>query len=157
MLIPEGYILSNEISDLGKIHIANFSMFQKLVEDSNARNVTIKYGNCTFVNPDSPFLPNNFRNIIIKNRFTCMDNLVLTTYATQFLECTKKDLINMEHSLGEVKIQGKSFVKLDSNLVKSIRNKTITNINYKDYLECIANNSILGGVKLSKNNYMVWY
>lgn len=157
MFIPENYVLSNEIADQGGIHIANISNFIKLVTKEGIPDTIIKYGNCTFLNKKSPYLPKTFMKIIFdkNNKITDMSNKLLSSYIQTEFNCTKKEFINGTNSK-EVKVAGKSFIEIQDNIL-SIKDKVITNINKEDYEDCLACDDIQGGFKLSKNNYLVWY
>jgi len=164
MLLTSNYVLSNEVAKKSNIHIANFSNFAKYIQDNDIDNTVIKQGNCTFLNKFSPYLPKNFKEIINSNTFTDLNNCVLKTYFCNYFECSKKDILNAKTTENGInvnvtafKIEGKEFLKFNDELAKQFKNVVLTNITKQDYLECIENNDIKDAIKLSKNNYMVWY
>jgi hypothetical protein len=157
MIISDNYVLSNEVAEMGKIEIANFSMFQKLCEDTNIHGAIEKYGNCTFLNSRSMDVPNNFRKIMQNNKMTNLKNCILLSYATSYLQTTKKDFTKMKEVVRVFKVAGKEFVEVSPELADIMKNKVVTNINREDFEECTELGDIDGGIKLSKNNYMVWY
>lgn len=156
MLIPKGYILSNEIADKGGIHIANFSTFVKKVEDANIKDAVLKYGNCTFINIYSDYIPKAFLKITGQNKMTPMDDKVLTSFVKSEFKCTLKEFLRIPGSK-EVKVQGKSFIQLPLEFINTVKDKVLTNINKRDYNDCDLNDDIDGAVKLSNDNYLVWY
>jgi len=157
MIISDNYVLSNEIAEKGHIHIANFSMFQKLCEDRNIKGAIEKYGNCTFINSRSIDVPNNFRKIMQTEKMTDLKNCVLLSYITSYLETSKANFSKLKDVIRTFKVSGKEFVEVTPELAKIMKNKVVTNINKKDFEECTINGDIDGGIKLSNNNYMVWY
>jgi len=164
MLLTENYILSNEVSKKGNIHIANFSNFAKHVESYDILDTVLKQGNCTFLNKHSLHLPKNFKEIISTNTFTNLQNTVLSTYFCTYFECLRGDILKANKTekgtdvnITEFKVQGKSFLKFNDELSKQLKKVVLTNIPKKDFFECLENNYIEDGIRLSRNNYMVWY
>jgi len=157
MIITDNFKLSNEIAKHGNIHIANFSMFQKLCEDNNTLDAIEKYGNCTFVNSRSMDVPNNFRKIMQTEKMTDLTNCVLVSYASSYFDTNKKDFLKIPNIKRTFTVEGKLFAELDKELAEVFKTKVITNVDYPDYLECVKEGTIDGGIKLSKNNYIVWY
>jgi len=157
MVISDHYVLSNEVAQKGNIHIANFSMFQKLCEDRNIRGAVEKYGNCTFLNSRSIDVPNNFRKIMQSEKMTDLKNCVLVSYIVSYFQTTKKDFLKLKDIKRVFKVAGKEFAELTPEFANIMNKKIVTNIDKKDYDECVEDNLINGGVKLSKNNYIVWY
>lgn len=157
MIISNHYVLSNEIAEIAEIAIANFSMFQNLCEERNIRGAVEKYGNCTFINSRSIDVPNNFRKIMQSNDMTDLKNCVLLSYVTAYLDTNKKQFTAIPEVLRTFKVAGKEFAEVTQELADIMKTKVVTNINYKDLLDCSDNNDIEGAIKLSKNNYIVWY
>lgn len=164
MLLTEDYVLSNEVSEKGNIHIANFSNFAKHIQENDIQGVVIKQGNCTFLNMYSPYLPKNFREIINSNKFTSLNNSILSTYFCTQFQCLKGEILkakktekNMDIIINEFKVSKKSFLRFDDNISSIFNKSIITNIPKKDFEECIQENYIEDGVRLSRNNYLVWY
>jgi len=164
MLLTNDYVLSNEVSKKGNIHIANFSNFAKYIQDNDIPDTVIKQGNCTFLNMYSMHLPKNFKEIINHNTFTNLQNSVLSTYFCTYFNCLKSDILkvkktekNIDVNVTEFEIQRKSFLRFNDELAKQLKNVVLTNIPKKDYIECLENSYIEDGIKLSRNNYMVWY
>jgi len=157
MIISDNYVLSNEVAEVGGIAIANFSMFNNLCETHNIKGAIEKYGNCTFLNSRSIDVPNNFRKIMQNNKMTDLKNCVLLPYVTSYLQTSKKDFIKIPDVKRVFKVAGKEFAEVSPELADIMKNKVVTNINKEDYEECTINGDIDGSIKLSKNNYMVWY
>jgi hypothetical protein len=157
MVISDNYVLSNEIAQKGNIHIANFSMFQNLCEERNIRGAIEKYGNCTFVNSRSIDVPNNFRKIMQSEEMTDLKNCVLLSYVTSYFQTSKKDFTSLPEVKRVFKVAGKEFAELTPDFADILKNKVVTNVDKKDYEECEKDSLILGSIKLSKNNYIVWY
>ena len=129
MVISDNYVLSNEVAKIGGIEIANFSMFQKLCEDTNTLGAIEKYGNCTFLNSRSMDVPNNFRKIIQSNKMTDLKNCILLSYITSYLQTSKKDFTKLTDVIRVFKVAGKEFAEVTPELANIMRNKVVTNIN----------------------------
>jgi len=157
MIIPDYYVLSNEVAKKGNIHIANFSMLYKLCTEKNIRNAVVKYGNCTFINSRSIDIPNNLRKIMQSEKMTDLKNCVLMTYIINEFETSKTHFKKLNVVKRVFKVAGKEFAELTPEFADIIRNNVVTNINEKDFNECTKDNIIKGHIKLSKDNYIVWY
>lgn len=158
MFIPEGYALSNEIANKAKISIANFSMFRKLSEDNNHPEDILKYGNCTFVKTNSYGLPNYIRKAL-KLGYTNCSGLALISYLRSEYNIKDSEIMTAfkNYNPQVVKIANKKFLKLDESFVNKLKNKIITNLTKTDTMECMRDGDIEGYLKISKNNYLVWY
>ena len=157
MVISDNYVLSNEVAQKGNIHIANFSMFQKLCEERNIRGAIEKYGNCTFLNSRSIDVPKNFRKIIQSEKMTDLKNCVLLSYVISYLQTSKADFARLPGVKRTFKVSGKEFAELTPEFANIMKNKVVTNVNKADYHECLRDGDIEDGIELSKNNYIVWY
>jgi len=157
MLIKKDYVLSNEMAKKGNIALANFSMFINDIEKRNIKDTVQKFGQATFINTKSEYLPNHFYKILYNNKFTNFENCAVLVYMCKEFQCSKEDLLISGIVKEIFEVQGKQFLRLKEDFISKIKNKTITNISYKDYIDCDFNDEIDGGVKLSKDNYLVWY
>lgn len=158
MFIPEGYALSNEIANKAKISISNFSMFRKLSEDNNHPEDVLKFGNCTFIKTNSYALPNYIRKALSLGYTDC-SGLALVSYLRSEYNIKDSEIMTAfkEYNPQIVKIAGKKFLKLDEAFVKQLKGKITTNLTKADAMECMRDGDIEGYLKISKDNYLVWY
>lgn len=156
MFLHKKYILANELVQKMGIHIANISMFSKQFEDNDYGHI-IKMNNCTFINTQSPHLPNNLEAGILKNNFTDMSDKLPVTWVKDEYEVTERELLKSGIIYGVVTVAGKKFFHFKPDFVKKMYRKIGYILDEAETMECHKNGDILGYIKLSKNKYFTWY
>ena len=158
MFLPHGYALSNEVADAAGISIANFSMLKQYAERNNFDDLVLKFGNCTFIKVNDSRLPLYIKKAL-NFKYTDVGGLVLLSHLKSELNILERDVLKIfkDYSPEIIKIADKSFLKLSGDFMKLLNRCVTTTLGKKETMQCLKDKEIDGYLKLSSNNYLVWY
>lgn len=157
MFLEKTYVLGNEIAEKMGINIANISMLSKELENKGNLDDTIKLGNCTFINKESNYLPNNIKKALNNFEFECMSDKLPCRFVHQEFGISKAKLIASGIVEKTIQISGKKFYVFDKEFILKTKGKVFYVLNEEETEICIEQNQIDGFVKLSNNKYLTWY
>jgi len=152
----KNFILGTEIAKVGGFHIANISILLK--ENGLLEGVDfLKYGGITLIAKKSIRFPKYITEIINKNKFTDLSNLLPQNYFLDILEGNTKLI---ENKFKVVDILGKKFVDInDEKLFNIMTVDTLIKsvIDNSELQELINGNYIMGHLKLTNKKSLTWY
>jgi len=157
MFLSKDYILSNELVEKMRIHIANISMLRKKFEHKDDLYNIRKFNNCTFINTKCRDLPNNLRQGISNNEFTDISNKLPISFVRTELGCTEKQLFQSEIVQSKETIAGKKFYVFDKAFAHFVGNSVPYILNAEEHAECEDKGYIKGSIRMSANRYFTWY
>lgn len=157
MFLHKNYILANELVQKMDIHIANISMLHKILEDTGNDSEIIKINNCTFINSDSIYLPQNIKKGILGNKFTNMSNKLPCTFIKTEFNISEKELLKSGIVNGKVTVAGKQFYEFKDSFIQTIKGKVLYVLDKQDTMDCLKNDEIDGYIEMSKNKFLTWY